>query len=199
MKKLCKDSLMLLILALIVSMCAGCVQKLNYNNEDKLYISGKPKASVIVACELKNEYSINDDIVLRIYYGTAVRKEVIDHSANNLEEQAEGYKAELSIINEKYILSSEEESQFLWNPFDFEERISIKSFDDFYSENYPITNDETCNSYIDYVLQKTLLIGDKGLLLISIKMFGNSNGLRLEYIIEDGKIVFNKCDHFYKS
>lgn len=163
----------------------------------------KELRSLFISCKTNKKYNVSDEITVTIYYGTTSTKHSIDYSKSVWDNPTDGYKAEISIVNKHYIQSTNEETNFLFNPQNVEERILVATFDDFYEENYPLFIQRKANgcfsykivynapSHKDFILPKSLFIDESGTIVIGIKAFTEVNCAKLYYKIDGDTIYIN--------
>lgn len=163
----------------------------------------KPLRDLFISFKANKKYNVSDEITVTIYYGTTITKHTRDYSKPVWDNPTDGYKAEISIVNKHYIQSTDEETNFLFNPQNVEERILITTFDDFYEENYPLfirRRVSGCFSYetvynapshIDYILPKSLFLDESGTIVIGIKAFTDVTCAKLYYKIDGDTIYIN--------
>ena len=157
--------------------------------------NSKELSSLVIKCQTEKEYNIDDEIRVTIYFGTSVKNQKSDGVSS-----IDRYKADIFIINKKYIQSSEEEANFFWDYTSVEEAILVVNIDDFYEENYPLFIKRKicgCFSYsiiyevpsnIEYVLPKSLFMDESGLIVIGIKSRETCDGCKLQYKIVENII-----------
>lgn len=188
MKKMKRIIVLLMTIILGVGL-VGC-SECSVSNNNVIY-SGKPKTSVSIAYKIKEEYGFNDPIQIEIFFGTTVKKANIDYSTTDRENKLNAYKAEISAINKEFIKTNNEEGAFFSNPYNNENRLIIKSFNDFYEENYGISEEGEYLNSILYELPKSIFINQSGEIIFCIKTFIQSNGAHIYYRIIDDKIIFS--------
>lgn len=183
-----KKNIFIALLYILLLFISGC----SLNNT-----KGKPERELFFDCKIQDNYSVNDEIVLTIYFGTRIVNELTKKNNQDY------YKAQISVINKKNLSPNETESDFICNPENYPDRIIIADFDDFCLENYPLIinrqyNFTSCSyhityeapSSINYTLPKSLLVDDSGIIIIVIKSLGTSGVVRLKYLVDDNNYSF---------
>lgn len=183
-----KKIVILLMIFILSGMLVSCDEtNININNSNEIYYSevvgeGKPKPDIALGYRIKKEQNFNDPIQIEILFGT-----VIVPSPNSVDT----YTAELSAINQEYIKTLEEEYAFYDNPYTNNNRVVIKSFDDFCAANYGITKKGKALNSIIYEIPKSMFINKTGNIIFFLKANYLSNGKDLHYKIVDDKIMFS--------
>ena len=144
-----------------------------------------------VEYKIEEKYILDEDIIMTINLGTIFKKKKF--------EQIGSPKLMITIINRIYVGTDRE---FVSNPSKYDEAEIITTIDDFYYENYPlIIKRKGCHgivesyqipSHIEYVLPKSLFVGDDGEILIGCLEGRGINITRIKYNINDKYIYLTK-------
>lgn len=184
--------IIILLISLILSITLIGCKKDQLTNGDVLYKTnwGKLAPYLFLVYKIKKEFNLDEKIEIELSYATKVKEISQDSSTIDEEEIIKHYKAEISVINCENFKTYEEETDFIRDPYNNENRIIIKSFNDFCEENYGFKKNGKCKNSITYELPKSLFTNQSGIILFNLKTNGETMSPKIHYTITENKIIF---------
>lgn len=143
----------------------------------------KPARTNHLSYELiKNEYAIDEEVTVKLAYGTCMSREMIERNCQLREDtsvEVFAYRNDWNSVSQSW-----EE-----NPT----KTLILTIEDFFFENYPYPSETVKAKTAEVAIPKTLFVGNKGEIGLVIDAFcGESCYALVYYQIKDGKICLSK-------
>lgn len=143
----------------------------------------KPARTNHLSYELiKNEYAIDEEVTVKLAYGTCMSREMIERNCQLREDtsvEVFAYRNDWNSVSQSW-----EE-----NPT----KTLIMTIEDFFFENYPYPSETVKAKTAEVAIPKTLFVGNKGEIGLVIDAFcGESCYALVYYQIKDGKICLSK-------
>lgn len=153
------------------------------DKEEGLTSGIKPARTNHLSYELiKNEYAIDEEVTVKLAYGTCMSREMIERNCQLREDtsvEAFAYRNDWNSVSQSW-----EE-----NPT----KTLILTIEDFFFENYPYPSETVKAKTAEVAIPKTLFVGNKGEIGLVIDAFcGESCYALVYYQIKDGKICLSK-------
>lgn len=188
-----KKIFIFVIIMMFVSVMSGC----DLTGSEEYLMDGtivnnnlgdKEQPEIAIAYKIRKKSSISQEIEIKIYLGTSIRKGSFG--------EVEKSEAEIFVIDTGVFKSYEEERKFCYSPDEYPHitRSTLKKIDDFCMENYPMPINGNYSFSFNCLIDENVFKSESGKIVICLLFYDLLYCFYIQYEKDFDMMYFKKVN-----